>query len=116
MSQFVSAPAGKLWHHAVVGGLAEHTIGVTRAIECMCQFYPLLNKDLAVTGGLLHDLGKVFELSSDTLIDYNAQGRLLGHVFMGADFVERKIRALPDFPNEIRLHVVHIILSHQGEI
>jgi 3'-5' exoribonuclease len=116
LQRFVTSPAGKLWHHAVIGGLAEHTIGVARAVESICQLYPLLNKDLVVTGALLHDLGKVFELSSDMLIDYNPQGRLLGHIFMGADYVERKIAALPDFPNEIRLHVVHMILSHQGEL
>jgi 3'-5' exoribonuclease len=116
MHRFLTAPAGKLWHHAVIGGLAEHTIGVTRAVECMCQFYPILNKDLAVTGGLLHDIGKIFELSSDAAIDYSAQGRLLGHVFMGAEFIERKIASLPDFPEDIRLHVIHMILSHQGEL
>jgi 3'-5' exoribonuclease len=116
VERFLISAAGKLWHHAMIGGLAEHTIGVTRAVECICQYYPLLNKDLCVAGGLLHDIGKIFELSSDTAIDYNAQGRLLGHVFMGADFVERKIKELPDFPDEIRMHVLHIILSHQGDL
>lgn len=116
IGRFLTSPAGKLWHHAMIGGLAEHTIGMTRDVDSICPFYPILNHDLAVTGALLHDIGKIFELSADTNIEYNPQGRLLGHIFMGADYVERKIAALPDFPVEIRLQVLHIILSHQGEL
>ena len=116
MSRFLKSPAGKQWHHAMIGGLAEHTIGIARAVDSVCPLYLILNHDLALSGALLHDVGKIFELSAETAIDYNSPGRLLGHIFMGADFVERRIALLPDFPDEIRMQVLHIILSHQGEL
>lgn len=115
LNKFLSVPAGKMWHHAEIGGLAEHSVHLARLAEGMCPFYPALNRDLLVTGALLHDLGKVFELTTDAAIDYSADGRLLGHIYMGAAYVENIMRGLPDFPLEIHRQVIHLILSHQGD-
>jgi 3'-5' exoribonuclease len=113
--RFFESPAGKLWHHAEAGGLAEHSVTIARVADAICCFYPALNHDLLVTGALLHDIGKIFELSSEALIDYSVDGRLLGHIFMGAGFVEDHINRLETFPPEIKRQLLHIILAHQGD-
>ena len=88
--RFLESPGGKMWHHATLGGLAEHTISLTRLAGKLCEHYPELNCDLLITGALLHDVGKVFELNSDVNFDYTSEGRLLGHIVQGTLFVEKK--------------------------
>jgi 3'-5' exoribonuclease len=112
---FLEVPGGKLWHHATLGGLAEHTLKLAQVADAISPHYPALNRDLLVCGALLHDVGKVMELAADVAIDYSVEGRLLGHIVQGVFLVERKIGNLPDFPAEIRRQVLHLILSHQGE-
>jgi len=113
--RFVDAPGGKLWHHATLGGLAEHTISIAWLAAQMAEHYPQLNRDLLVAGALLHDVGKVFELSSEIAFDYTSEGRLLGHIVQGTMFVDNKIDAIPEFPPETRKQLLHLILSHQGD-
>ena len=115
LERFVEAPGGKKWHHCTIGGLAEHTISITKLADAVASHYAELDRDLLVTGALLHDIGKVFELSTDIAFDYTSEGRLLGHITEGVMFVERKLMAIEDFPAETRKHVLHLILSHQGD-
>jgi 3'-5' exoribonuclease len=76
--------------------------------------YPILDRDLLVTGGILHDLAKVDELVYDQNFDYSDEGRLLGHIVMGAIDLDRRMRDL-DFPEKLRIKVLHLIISHHGE-
>jgi len=115
LSGFLEAPGGKMWHHATLGGLAEHTISLAKAADAIAPLYPALDRDLLLTGALLHDIGKVSELATDVGIDYSVEGRLIGHIVQGTMLVEQKISELPDFPAEARRQVLHLILSHQGE-
>ena len=109
------APAAKRFHHAYVGGLLEHILGVSRAAVQVGRLYPVLNADLLLTGAVLHDLGKVREFDSGPGGDYTSEGRLLGHLIIGFGMIEDKIGARPDFPPELALLVKHLILSHHGE-
>jgi 3'-5' exoribonuclease len=78
--------------------------------------YPLLDRDLLVTGVILHDIGKIRELEWDTGFDYTVEGVLLGHIQMGVDLVNKTIATLPDFPDRLRTLVLHMILSHHGKL
>ena len=111
---FLETPGGKMWHHATLGGLAEHTLSLASLADMMAEHYPNLNRDLLMTGALLHDIGKAVELSADVGFDYTTEGRLLGHIVLGTMLVEKVISLLPDFPEETRRQVLHLILSHQG--
>ena len=115
MSRFKTAPAAKNFHHGYLGGLLEHTLSVCTLACDVAARYPHLDRDLLVTGAFLHDVGKVRELAFGLTIDYTAEGRLLGHVVMGADMVEEKIRGMEAFPRELAVRLQHMILSHHGE-
>jgi 3'-5' exoribonuclease len=78
--------------------------------------YPLLDRDLLLTGVVLHDIGKIRELSWGVGFDYTIEGTLLGHIQMGIDLVEKTIDALPGFPSRLRTLVIHMILSHHGKL
>lgn len=112
---FQRAPAAKRFHHTYIGGLLEHTLSVVRLLEKACDHYPILNKDMVITGGILHDIGKIHELSYDQIVDYSDQGRLIGHIVMGVEMIDEKIAAIDDFPQQLALELRHIILSHHGE-
>ncbi|RQV98874.1 HD domain-containing protein [bacterium] len=113
-TEFLESPGGKQWHHSTLGGLAEHTISLAKLADKLCEHYAELNRDLLITGTLLHDVGKVFELNADVNFDYTTDGRLLGHIVQGTLFVEKKISELSHIPAETRKQVLHLILSHQG--
>jgi 3'-5' exoribonuclease len=115
MDRFKAAPAAKSMHHAYLGGLLEHTASVAALVSHICDFYPDLDRDLLVTGALLHDLGKVDEFEYDVCIDYSHAGRLLGHMVLGLQIIDEKMRALKHFPSEDALLLQHLILSHHGE-
>lgn len=112
---FLRASGGKMWHHATIGGLAEHSISMAKIADAMAAHYVDMNRDLIVAGALLHDIGKVFELDSNIAIDYTIEGRLLGHISQGAIFVDRRMGEIADFPAEMRRQLLHLILSHQGD-
>ena len=115
MTRFKLAPAAKSMHHAYIGGLLEHTVSVITLIYRICNHYPDLDRDLLITGGFFHDIGKIEEFVYDTHIDYSDAGRLVGHMVQGIQIVEDKIRGMEDFPVETALLVKHLILSHHGE-
>lgn len=115
MRAFLDAPAAKLWHHAWVGGLAEHTIGVCRLARAALRNYDLLDADLLIAGCLLHDIGKVHEFTTGTFIDYSDEGRLVGHLVLGDQMLMEKVARFRDFPEELAKRLRHVVLSHHGE-
>lgn len=115
MTRFKLAPAARAMHHAYIGGLLEHTVSVIMLIYRICRHYPDLDRDLLIAGAFLHDIGKIEEFVYDTHIDYSDSGRLVGHMVLGIQLVEEKIRAIEGFPQETALLLKHLILSHHGE-
>jgi len=116
MDKFKRAPGGKLWHHAKVGGLLEHTLKVASICEKAAEMYDLVDRDLLITGALVHDIGKVSSYSADGFFDYTDEGRLLGHIVSGDELIEGKIQIIQDFPQDLALKLKHLILSHQGQL
>jgi 3'-5' exoribonuclease len=110
------APAARQLHHAFLGGLLEHVVSLLRLAERVLPNYPILNRDLLLTGVILHDIGKVYELAWDTGFEYTVEGTLLGHIQMGIELVEKTIDKLPNFPPRLRTLIVHMILSHHGKL
>ncbi len=114
--KFVLKSAGKSVHHAYLNGLLEHTISVTEIGKHLATFYEEVNTDIVVTGCLLHDLGKLRELSDFPRNDYTDEGQLLGHIVMGYEIIVGEIYKYPDFPQELALILKHILISHHGEL
>ncbi len=114
--QFSSCPGSQSYHHAYVGGLIEHTVAVAQLCRSVAETYPEADSDLLVTAALLHDIGKVDELSSSTAIEYTDQGRLLGHVVLGTMRLQRAIDAAPGIQADLAVRLLHAVLSHHGEL
>jgi 3'-5' exoribonuclease len=112
---FKMAPASKWLHHNYLGGLLEHTLSLAQLALINASHYDGLNLDLLLTASILHDLGKVDELSYHRSFDYSDEGRLLGHIVLGIERVEDKIRLLPDFPKDLSTLLKHFLLSHHGQ-
>lgn len=113
---FALAPAAKSMHHAYLGGLLEHTLSILGMAERACAHYRGLNRDLVVAGVFLHDVGKTAELSYQRSFGYTDAGNLLGHIALEADWVSRVVGKIPGFPEELRMQILHIILSHHGRL
>jgi len=112
---FKVAPASKWLHHNYLGGLLEHTLSMVHLVLKNANHYNGLNLDLLLTASILHDSGKVDELSYHRSFDYSDEGRLLGHIILGIERVEDKIRQLPDFPKDLSTLLKHLLLSHHGQ-
>jgi 3'-5' exoribonuclease len=110
------APAAKQLHHAYLGGLLEHVISLLKLADRVAPHYPILHRDLLLTGVILHDIGKVRELAWDAGFEYTVEGTLLGHIQMGTELIERTIADLPDFPPRLKTLVMHVVLSHHGKL
>lgn len=108
--------AAKTVHHGFVGGLLEHTLGVTKLCEAFCRQYPLLNRDLLLSAAMFHDIGKLEELSPFPENDYTDDGQLLGHIVIGAQRVGEKIHTISNFPKRLSSELQHCILAHHGEL
>jgi len=116
MEGFKKAPGGKLWHHAYLGGLLTHTLKVVEICEKMASMYELVNRDLLITGALVHDIGKINAFSTRGFFDYTDEGRLVGHIVSGDELIHTKIEKIEGFPVELALQLKHLILSHQGQL
>jgi len=116
LNAFMAAPAAKSIHHAVLGGLLEHTVSVVGLCRLLADYYPALDRDLLLAAATLHDVGKTRELTWDRVFDYTDAGRLLGHITLGTLLVEERIRAIPEFPEDLAQRLLHCILSHHGEL
>lgn len=114
-ARFFRAPAAKMHHQPYLGGLLEHTLGVVKACEALGNVYTCLDRDLLITGAVLHDIGKIEELTYSEDIDYSDEGRLLGHIVLGLSLVERYIDSRENFSPDLKLKVLHMIASHHGE-
>lgn len=112
---YCQSPAGKLWHHNYLSGLLEHVVAMLDIAQLLKEHYPQLNLDLLKSGIICHDTGKVREYSFNGFIDFSDQGRLLGHVAMGFEIIAKKIEEVEDFPDSLRDHLLHLILSHQSD-
>ena len=115
MAGYTRAPAAKTMHPVCLGGLLEHSLAVAALAEDICRRYPDLNRDLLVTGALLHDIGKVAELRYLRSFEYTDAGKLLGHIVLGVEMVEEKLREVEDFPPELAIHLKHLLISHHGQ-
>lgn len=113
--QMKQAPAAKAMHHAYLGGLLEHTVSVTGLLCRICDHYPRLDRDLLITGSILHDIGKLEEFSYQLQLDYTDAGRLLGHVVLGVQRVQEKITKMKGFSPDLSLALQHLMVSHHGE-
>ncbi len=110
------APAATLYHHAYLGGLLEHVSSLVELGDKVCDHYPSLHRELVLAGLLLHDLGKIEELDFNRHFTYSTRGRLVGHINIGLEMVQERMRRIPDFPEELRGRLEHIILSHHGKL
>ena len=116
IKSFQNHSAAKTVHHGFVGGLLEHTLGVTRLCDFYAATYPLLNRDVLLAAALCHDIGKTKELSEFPLNDYTDDGQLLGHIMIGAEMIHDKIKEIPGFPPVLESELKHCILAHHGEL
>lgn len=116
MEKFKTAPAGKSWHHGYIHGLIEHTLEMIKICDLMCDFHPQINRDLLVSGAMLHDFGKTEELSYDSAFNYSDKGKLIGHIVICASMVEEETKKIAEFPEELKNLLIHLILSHQGKL
>ncbi len=112
---FRRAPAAKHNHHAWVGGLLEHTLSLVGICQRLDEHYaPRLDRDLLLAGAMLHDVGKIREISLEPGFHYTTEGRLLGHILIGLDLVRDAAREVPELdPERLRL-LLHLVASHQG--
>ena len=110
------APAAKHVHHAYLGGLIEHVLSVCNLCRVAAAHYKYVDLDLLLTGAVLHDVGKVAELTYDRSFGYSTEGQLLGHIIIGLRLLHDKLQRFPDFPSKLRVLVEHMIVSHHGEL
>ncbi len=113
---FKLAPAAKGFHHVYLGGLLEHTVSVLKLLDLVSTHYDNLDRDLLIAGGILHDVGKIAELSSGPTFEYTDTGRLIGHIVLGVEMLNAKVATLDDFPEQLAMELRHIVLSHHGTL
>jgi 3'-5' exoribonuclease len=121
---FLAAPAAKRLHHAWIGGLLEHVLHLVRVCVVTAPFYPEVDPDLLVTGAILHDIGKVRELSWKSTFNYTLEGQLIGHISIAQGMLTEKIAAInaaatmeaERFPERLRVLLEHMILAHHGKL
>jgi 3'-5' exoribonuclease len=111
-----TAPAAKSIHHGWIGGLIEHVLSVCQLAKVTAAHYPDVDFDLLLTGVILHDIGKIHELTYARSLGYSTEGQLIGHITIGVRMVEDALRQLPGFPPLLRDLVEHMILSHHGSL
>lgn len=115
ISAFKQSSAAKTVHHGFVGGLLQHTLGVTKLCDYYCSTYPLLKRDLLITAAICHDMGKTKEISLFPENDYTDAGQFLGHIVIGVEMIGEKVRNIPGFPEVLENELKHCILAHHGE-
>lgn len=113
---FLEAPAAKRIHHNYLGGLLEHSLEVAELVETVATFAPQLHRDLALTGALLHDIGKLREYQYRPLIDLTDEGKLFGHTVLGCELLRERLARVEGLPRELAIGLEHILLTHHGEL
>jgi 3'-5' exoribonuclease len=110
------APAAKTIHHAWLGGLLEHVLSLAALARMTAGHYRGVDLDLLLTGVVLHDIGKIYELNYERSFSYSTEGQLLGHIVIALRMVDEKMRQVPEFPPRLRTLVEHMIVSHHGQL
>ncbi len=117
--QYSHSPSAMTFHHNYVGGNLQHSLGVARLCTTICEYYQGLNKDLILTGALLHDVGKLREYQIKTSIDKTDEGNFIGHIVIGERWIREKITEMRknnhSFDERLELYLCHMILSHHGK-
>jgi len=114
-SLFKTVPGARVYHHACKGGLLEHVWETTQYCELACMIHPSMDRDLIITGAILHDIGKIKQNIITGSITETREGMLLGHIHLGITIIKEKISEIPDFPEMLETKLLHILLSHHGE-
>ncbi|HTF23510.1 MAG TPA: HD domain-containing protein [Candidatus Limnocylindria bacterium] len=114
-AKYQRAPAAKVMHHAYLGGLLEHVIGLCGLAKQIAAHYPELDVDLLLTAAMLHDVGKLEELCYERAIGYTVEGQLLGHIVMELETVSKAMDAIEGFPPNLKAVVQHLLISHHGQ-
>ena len=114
VNKFKTAPAAKKMHHAYIGGLLEHTLSMASLADKIAGHYSGIDRDLLVSGTILHDIGKIDEFEYQFKIDYSDKGRLLNHIVIGLKMVDDKLSGIDNFPEDQMLLLKHMIVSHHG--
>ncbi|MCF6158599.1 MAG: HD domain-containing protein [wastewater metagenome] len=112
---FSTAPAAMHNHHAFLGGLLEHVLSVAKLALSFARYYPTIKRDLLLTGVILHDIGKIRELSCKRGFQYTDEGQLTGHLISGILMIHEKVQTIEGFPPDLLNILFHLILSHHGE-
>jgi len=115
--RYQTAPAAKAMHHAFIGGLIEHVLSICSVADFVAGHYTKdieINRDLLMAGAILHDIGKIYELSYASSFDYTDKGKLIGHITLGVELVNKNAGKIPGFPENMRMALNHLILSHHG--
>jgi 3'-5' exoribonuclease len=110
-----NAPAAKTLHHAYIGGLLDHVVSLFKSCDLICRNYPQVDRDLVLAGAFLHDIGKIHELTYNRSFSYTTRGQLLGHMIIELEMLQAKLALRPDFPDELKTLLEHLIISHHGE-
>jgi len=113
--RYRNAPAAKTLHHAYIGGLLDHVVSLFRSCDLVSRNYPQVNRDLLLTGAFLHDIGKIQELTYNRAFSYSTRGQLLGHMIIELEMLQAKLAKLPGFPEELKILLEHMIISHHGQ-
>ncbi|PKL89319.1 MAG: hydrolase [Ignavibacteriae bacterium HGW-Ignavibacteriae-2] len=114
--KYLRVPAGKSWHHSYIHGLLEHTLEIVKICELAASFHNEVKRDLLIAGAILHDFGKTEELKIDANFDYTDKGRLIGHIVIAANIVDKECEKISEFPEDLKYQLIHLILSHQGKL
>ncbi|MGB5158728.1 3'-5' exoribonuclease YhaM family protein [Desulfobacterium sp. N47] len=114
VENFKKAPAAKKMHHAYAGGLLEHTLSMALLADKIAGHYIGIDRDLLITGAILHDIGKIREFVYKFNIDYSDEGRLLSHIVIGIGLLDEKINKISQFPGSLAVLLRHMIVSHHG--
>ena len=114
-AKYKRAPAAKVMHHAYLGGLLEHVIGLCGLARQIAVHYPELDVDLLLTAAILHDVGKLDELCYERAVGYTIEGQLLGHIMMEFETVSKAMDAIEGFPPNLKTVVQHLLISHHGQ-
>ena len=113
--RFKRAPAAKVMHHAYLGGLLEHVVGLCGLAKAIAGHYPELDVDLLLIAAMLHDVGKLDELCYEKALGYTTEGQLLGHIVMKLETVSNAMETIEGFPPKLKAVVQHILISHHGQ-
>ena len=114
VKEFKMTPSAVVHHHNYIGGNIEHVVGVLNICETLCKVNKGLDRDLLVTGALLHDIGKMRTYRYSTFIDITDEGRFISHALLGERMVSAAVEQLEGFPKDLAMKLAHMIIKHMG--